>query len=91
MNKLIEEFKNQAWNYADRVSVDGDGQHGNLYLEMLSQLIINECSKIASDFSMNKHKIHPDIEWDEMGLPAQFAAHATAQLIADEIKQKFNM
>lgn len=80
MNEILESFalpchdQNADWH---------------INLEMFAQLIINECAKIASDFSMNKHKIHPDLEWDEMNAPAQFAAHATAQLIAYEIRMKF--
>lgn len=46
---------------------------------------IKDSAKIASDFSMKKTQIHPDILWDEMNDTAKSVMHTTAQQIAGAI------
>jgi hypothetical protein len=49
MNERIEELSKQAWEYADKYSRDGDGKHGGLYNYKFAELLIHECTKVASD------------------------------------------
>jgi hypothetical protein len=43
MNERIRELADQAWQYADDNSRDGDGRHGHLYRDKLAELIVREC------------------------------------------------
>ena len=47
MNKRIKELSDQAWKYAsDNAS---DDQHGLVYTETLSKLIIQECMTLSDE------------------------------------------
>jgi len=57
MNERIKELADQAWQYADNNSRDGDRTHGWLYRDKFAELIVQECMNITSQCS---GKIHPD-------------------------------
>lgn len=47
MNERIKELANQAWEYANSYSQEGDGKHGELYTAKFSELIIKECIEVS--------------------------------------------
>jgi hypothetical protein len=47
MNERIKELADQAWQYADKYSHDGDGRHGHLYRNKFAELIVQECCSIV--------------------------------------------
>ena len=43
MNERIKELANEAWQYANNKSRDGDDTHGWLYRDKFAELIVEEC------------------------------------------------
>jgi hypothetical protein len=58
-------------------------------MQRFAQLVAEECAKVASMFSIDKHRIHPDVEFDEMTDVVQGVCHSTCQCVAQEIRAKF--
>jgi hypothetical protein len=44
MNERIKELANEAWQYANNNSRDGDETHGWLYRDKFAELIVKECA-----------------------------------------------
>ena len=50
MNKArIESLADEAWEYADSNSTDGDDKHGRLYRDKFAELIAAECARICKE------------------------------------------
>jgi hypothetical protein len=60
MNERIRELAEQAWQYANNNSRDGDGTHGCLYRDKFAELIVLECLDIVANADMTGSWItHP--------------------------------
>jgi hypothetical protein len=44
MNERIRELADEAWQYANNNSRDGDETHGWLYRDKFAELIVKECA-----------------------------------------------
>jgi len=55
MNERIKELANEAWQYANNNSRDGDDTHGWLYRDKFAELIIQECATVARKHSLQKY------------------------------------
>jgi len=49
MNERIKQLANEAWQYANDNSRDGDDTHGWLYRDKFAELIVQECVAICED------------------------------------------
>jgi len=50
MNERIKKLADEAWQYADNNSRDGDNTHGWLYRDKFAELIVKECWTTISPF-----------------------------------------
>ena len=60
-------------------------------LEKFAELIVQECARTASMFSVENKRIHPDIDPKDMPLANQMVYHSTCQYVAQEIKELFGV
>ena len=60
-------------------------------LEKFAELIVQECARTASMFSVENKRIHPDIDPKDMPLANQMVYHSTCQCVAQEIKELFGV
>ena len=60
-------------------------------LEKFAELIVQECARTASMFSVENKRIHPDIDPKDMPLANQMVYHSTCQCVAQEIKEHFGV
>lgn len=58
---------------------------------MFAELIVRECARTASMFSVENKRIHPDIDPKDMPLANQMVYHSTCQCVAQEIKERFGV
>ena len=58
---------------------------------MFAELIVRECARTASMFSVENKRIHPDIDPKDMPLANQMVYHSTCQYVAQEIKELFGV
>ena len=58
---------------------------------MSAELIVRECARTASMFSVENKRIHPDIDPKDMPLANQMVYHSTCQCVAQEIKERFGV
>jgi len=72
------------WDKGDYV-VSPDG------MRRFAELIINECARTASHFSIENKRIHPDIDPKDMPDANQMVYHCTCQSVAWEIKEHFGL
>jgi hypothetical protein len=49
MNERIKQLADEAWQYANDNSRDGDDTHGWLYRDKFAELIVQECVAICED------------------------------------------
>ena len=63
----------------------------NRDLEKFAELIVRECARTASMFSVENKRIHPDIDPKDMPLANQMVYHSTCQCVAREIKELFGV
>ena len=63
----------------------------NRDLEKFAELIVRECARTASMFSVENKRIHPDIDPKDMPLANQMVYHSTCQYVAQEIKELFGV
>ena len=63
----------------------------NRDLEKFAELIVRECARTASMFSVENKRIHPDIDPKDMPLANQMVYHSTCQCVAQEIKELFGV
>jgi hypothetical protein len=47
MNERIKELADEAWQYANNNSRDGDDTHGWLYRDKFAELIVRECQTVV--------------------------------------------
>lgn len=59
--------------------------------ERFAELLVRECSYIASMCSVEKKPIHPDILWEDMSETAKMVNHTTCQTVAGEILDAFEL
>ena len=59
--------------------------------EKFAELIVRECARTASMFSVENKRIHPDIDPKDMPLANQMVYHSTCQCVAQEIKELFGV
>ena len=60
-------------------------------LEKFAELIVKDCARTASMFSVENKRIHPDIDPKDMPLANQMVYHSTCQCVAQEIKELFGV
>ena len=49
MNAQIRKLKDEAYEYADRHTVEGDNNFNTVYVDKFAELLILECAKISED------------------------------------------
>lgn len=57
--------------------------------EKFAELIVQECARVASRFSIDNKRIHPDIDPRNMPEANRMVYHATCQSVAEEIRAHF--
>jgi len=60
-------------------------------MDKFAELIVKECARTASMFSVENKRIHPDIDPKDMPLANQMVYHSTCQCVAQEIKELFGV
>jgi hypothetical protein len=56
---------------------------------VLVDLLVKECATIASEFSIENKRIHPDVDPQDMPMVNRMVYHSTCQGVAAEIRDHF--
>ena len=92
MNERIRKFSSQSQAEASATYAQGPSPVWlNEYNKKFAELIVRECARTASMFSVENKRIHPDIDPKDMPLANQMVYHSTCQCVAQEIKELFGV
>lgn len=92
MNKKINKLIKKATKTVKREGAPGDWHSVKVFdQEKFAELLINECARIASHFSIENKRIHPDIDPRAMPDANQMVYHSTCQSVAWEIREQFDL
>ena len=86
MNERITELSKEAWRQIDVSKIRG--RHA-AYTKIFAELIIRECARTASMFSVENKRIHPDVDPSCMPDANQMIYHCTCQAVSEEINEHF--
>ena len=92
MNKNIRKLVKKATQTVKREGAPGDWHSVKVFdQEKFAELLIDECARIASHFSIENKRIHPDIDPRNMPDANQMVYHCTCQSVAWEIRDHFEL
>lgn len=86
---MNEQTKSLAMQYAHKMG--NSVLHNAEHMEAFAELIVRECARTASMFSIENKRIHPDIDPRNMPEANQVVYHSTCQAVAFEIKEHFGV
>jgi hypothetical protein len=85
---MNERMRELAWEAGLRFSTHNVILAGDRSgVEKFAELIVRECARTASMFSMENKRIHPDIDPKDMPNANRMVYHSTCQCVAQEIRE----
>ena len=91
MNERIKELVGQAKFMAEETTNKKISKNAELdaFAEKFAELIVRECARTASMFSVENKRIHPDVDPSRMPDANQMIYHCTCQAVSEEINEHF--